>query len=65
MDFQQKKILWAAIKQQNELLEVALGLGETGIAGVAQIEVLRLAERLKNGVSNTGFDNSTTGTGEE
>lgn len=65
MDSQQRRILWAAIKQQNELLEVALGLGETGIAEVARTEALRLAERLKNGVSNTGFDNSTIGTGEE
>lgn len=65
MDYQQKRILWAAIKQQNELLEVALGLGEVGIADVARTETLRLAERLKNGISNTGFDNSTTGTGEE
>jgi hypothetical protein len=57
MDYQQKRILWAAIKQQNELREMALLVGAVVIADRADAELLRLADRLKNGISNTRHDN--------
>jgi hypothetical protein len=57
MDSKTRAILWAAIKQQNELRELALQCGSQRIAADAEREVHRLAERLKNGVSNTRLDN--------
>ena len=57
MDSKTQAILCAAIKQQNELRELALSVGEFAIAGRADTELIRLAERLKNGISNTRHDN--------
>jgi hypothetical protein len=57
MDLRTQAILWAAIKQQNELRELALSVGEVVIAGNAELELQRLADRLKNGISNTRHDN--------
>lgn len=57
MDLRTQAILWAAIKQQNELRELALSVGEFVIAGNAELELQRLADRLKNGISNTRHDN--------
>jgi hypothetical protein len=57
MDSRTRAILWAAIKQQNELRELALAVGQFEIAELAKVEVFRLSERLKNGVSNTRHDN--------
>ena len=57
MDSKIQAILWAAIKQQNELRELALEVGNLAIANAAGKELIRLSERLKNGVSNTRLDN--------
>jgi hypothetical protein len=57
MDSKTQAILWAAIKQQNELRELALSVGEFELAGKANSELMRLADRLKNGISNTRHDN--------
>jgi hypothetical protein len=57
MDSRTQAILWAAIKQQNELRELALSVGEFVIADRANSELMRLADRLKNGISNTRHDN--------
>lgn len=57
MDSKTQAILWAAIKQQNELRELALSVGEYAIADKAKNELMRLADRLKNGTSNTRHDN--------
>ena len=57
MDLKTQAILWAAIKQQNELREMALSVGQFVIADRADAELLRLADRLKNGISNTRHDN--------
>jgi hypothetical protein len=57
MDSKTQAILWAAIKQQNELRETALLVGQFVIADRADAELLRLADRLKNGISNTRHDN--------
>lgn len=57
MDLRTQAILWAAIKQQNELRELALSVGEDVIAGKAELELQRLADRLKDGISNTRHDN--------
>jgi hypothetical protein len=57
MDSKTQAILWAAIKQQNELRELALAVGSEKIAVDADRELRRLSERLKNGVTNTGLDN--------
>lgn len=57
MDLRTQAILWAAIKQQNELRELALSVGEDVIAGKAELELRRLADRLKDGISNTRHDN--------
>jgi hypothetical protein len=57
MDSKTQAILWAAIKQQNELREMALLVGAVVIADRADAELLRLADRLKNGISNTRHDN--------
>lgn len=57
MDSKTRAILWAAIKQQNELRELALEVGQVRIAEAARVETLRLAERLKNGLANTRHDN--------
>jgi len=57
MDSKTQAILWAAIKQQNELRELALSVGEHVIADKAKTELMRLADRLKDGTSNTRHDN--------
>jgi hypothetical protein len=57
MDLRTQAILWAAIKQQNELRELAITVGDLVIADRANAELLRLADRLKDGISNTGHDN--------
>lgn len=57
MDSRTQAILWAAIKQQNELRELALSVGQLVIADRANSELMRLADRLKNGISNTRHDN--------
>jgi hypothetical protein len=57
MDSKTQAILWAAIKQQNELRELALDVGNLLIANAAGEELIRLSERLKNGVPNTRHDN--------
>ena len=57
MDSKTQAILWAAIKQQNELRELALSVGEFVIADKAKTELMRLADRLKDGTSNTRYDN--------
>jgi hypothetical protein len=57
MDSKTQAILWAAIKQQNELRETALLVGQLVIADRADAELIRLADRLKNGIPNTRHDN--------
>ena len=46
MDSRTRAILWAAIKPQNELRELALAVGQFEIAELAKVEVFRLSERL-------------------
>ena len=58
MDLQDQAILWAAVKEQNELRRVAVEVGNFEIAGQADDELQRLAERLRNGISDSRFDNS-------
>lgn len=58
MDSQTKAILWAAIKEQNELRKVAVDIGNFEIAEQADNELQRLADRLRDGISNSRFDNS-------
>ena len=56
MDLKAQAILWAAIKQQSELRDLAVSVNQFDVAESATRELLRLTERLKDGISNSRHD---------